>query len=254
VTDDTRAWIVLGVVGSMALGVVLVPLRAVTPASNLAFAFLAFTIVVAEFGGRVPALVTAVLSAMSLNFFLTQPYLTLAISKPDDIVAFLALAVCGLIAAAFGRRRERWSELASRAGSELDVVRRLVEHVRAGTPIGDLLDELRRSFGLQAIALRDHEQHVIATAPVGVNVASFPETELDRDTLLPAEQLSPLIFGTRGVRLPAGGGRLRLRGPSGPVWLDVWEGDVRGFGPYETRALTIAASMLEFGLSRRQSG
>jgi len=67
----------------------------VVAASNLAFVFLAFTIVVAELAGRTPALVTALVSAMSLNFFLTEPYLTLAITKVDDVVAFFALAAAG---------------------------------------------------------------------------------------------------------------------------------------------------------------
>ena len=40
--------------------------------------FVAFVIVVAEFGGRTAALAAAVVSAMSLNFFLTEPYLTLS--------------------------------------------------------------------------------------------------------------------------------------------------------------------------------
>jgi hypothetical protein len=82
-----------------------------------------------------------------------------------------------------------------------------------------------------------------------LNPCSIPETELDRQTLLPSDQ-SRLMFGARGLRLPAGGARLRLRGHAGPVWFDVWEGDVLGFGGYETRALTIAASVLE--LARRQ--
>ena len=38
---------------------------------------------------------------MSLNFFLTEPYLTLAISKTDDVIAFIALAACGLYRGGF---------------------------------------------------------------------------------------------------------------------------------------------------------
>src|SRR5215470_16923721 len=117
--DEDRVWAITGAFGSMALGISLIPLRAVTSASNLAFVFLVFTIVVAELGGRAAGLVTALVSAISLNFFLTEPYLRLTISKPDDVVAFFALAVCGLVAAAFGRRRERWSDLASREGKDL---------------------------------------------------------------------------------------------------------------------------------------
>jgi hypothetical protein len=117
--DQGLIWTVMGALGAMALGIVLIPLRGVVAASNLAFVFLGFTIVVAELGGRSPALVTALLSALSLNFFLTQPYLTLSIYHTDDVIAFFALAACGLIAAAFGRRREqpasptKWGSTAS---------------------------------------------------------------------------------------------------------------------------------------------
>jgi two-component system, OmpR family, sensor histidine kinase KdpD len=109
---DSAVWIAIGSLGAFALAFALVPLRTVTSASNLAFAFLIRTIVVAEVGGRAAALVTAVMSALGLNFFLTEPYLTLNVDKPDDIVAFVALAVSGLIAApsaGAARARPSWS-------------------------------------------------------------------------------------------------------------------------------------------------
>jgi Na+/citrate or Na+/malate symporter len=58
--DEGQVWIVTGAIGSMALGIALIPLRTLTSASNLAFVFLAFTIIVAELGGRADALVAAV--------------------------------------------------------------------------------------------------------------------------------------------------------------------------------------------------
>src|SRR5437867_11189223 len=103
--DDGLIWMVAGGLGSMVLAVVLIPLRTLTAASNLAFVFLAFTIVVAELGGRPAALVTAIVSAMSLNFFITEPYLTLTFTKTDDVIACVALAARGLISSAFGTRR-----------------------------------------------------------------------------------------------------------------------------------------------------
>lgn len=142
-------------------------MRSLTSASNLAFVFVAFTIVMAELGGRSATLATAVVSALSLNFFLTEPYLALAISKPDDVVASIALAVCGLIAPAFGRRRESWSELAHLAGGELEVVEKLVRQLRTETPLDQILADLKQGFGLRAIVLRDIREHVVAIAPAG---------------------------------------------------------------------------------------
>src|SRR5262249_40238969 len=228
-----------------------IPLRTVASASNLAFVFLALTIVVAELGGRAAGLVTALVSAMSLNFFLTEPYLTLAISKSEDVVAFVAMTACGLIAAAFGSRRARWSELAGRAGTELDIVKRLVEQLRDRRALDAVLGDVKQSFGLGAIALRDAGDRILAAAPVGALPAA-PDTRLTLDTLLPSDETS-VRFGTRGLRLPEGGGRLRLGSGGDLVSVDLWEGDPRGFDADESRTLAIAVSILALEVSRRRA-
>jgi Domain of unknown function (DUF4118) len=251
--DNGLVWMVAGGLGSMALAVLLVPLRTLTPASNLAFVFLAFTIVVAELGGRSAALVTALVSGMSLNFFLTEPYLTLAIEKRDDVIAFFALLGCGLIAAGFGKRRAALSEAASRAGTELDVLKKLVDHLRAGVPLDEILDYLKTSFGLGALVLRDSDDRVLGATPGGASPAPIPETRLTPETLLPSEE-DRLRFGARGLRLPDGGGRLLLGTGRDLVSLDLWEGDAQGFGLDESRTLAIAASILGLHLSRRRAG
>src|SRR3989454_6785425 len=113
--EDSQVLVALGGLGAIALGIMLIPFRTVTAAANLAFVFLIFTIVVAELGGRTAGLVTAVVSALSLNFFLTEPYLTLTITKPDDVIAFVALAVSGPGAAALCPPRPPASQLVSPA-------------------------------------------------------------------------------------------------------------------------------------------
>jgi len=246
--DESRVWVITGALGSMALGIALIPLRSLTSASNLAFVFLVFTIIVAELGGRTAGLVTALVSAISLNFFLTEPYLRLTISKPDDVVAFFALAVCGLIAAAFGRRRERWSDLAGRQGKELDAVKKLVERLRDQRPLEEILADLKQAFGLGAVVLRGAGDRILAVAPSGAN-PGVPDTRLTPDTFISSDE-GRIRFGTRGVRLPEGGGRLRSRPDQNAIALDLWEGDPRGFSLDEARTLTIAASILDIELSR----
>jgi K+-sensing histidine kinase KdpD len=146
--DSETLWIAIGALGAMALGVALIPLRTLTSASNLAFGFLALTIVVAELGGRTAGLATAVVSALSLNFFLTEPYLRLTINRSDDIIAFVALAVSGLIAAAFGRRRARSSEMLGRAREDIDALERLADGLTRGASLEAALENLRRAFRL----------------------------------------------------------------------------------------------------------
>ncbi len=245
--DDSRVWMVTGALGSMALAIALIALRTVVSASNLAFVFIAFTIVVAELGGRGPALVTALVSAMSLNFFLTEPYLTLTISKTDDVVAFFALAACGLIAAAFGRRRERLSEVAGRADQELATLSRVVERARSGRSIAGQLEDLRGDFGLGGLVLREAGGRVLAAAPEAAAGRPAPRIGLTSGTLFAVED-ETVRFGPRGMRLPDGGGRLTLQSRRGPITFDMWEGDEQGFGRDESRTLAIAASILGLGM------
>jgi K+-sensing histidine kinase KdpD len=96
-----------GPLGAILLGIALIPLREDVIASNFTFPFIILTIVVAEYGGRAAAIATALVSALSLDFFLTKPYLELTIQGKHDITAFLGLAACGLVAAVLGARRAR---------------------------------------------------------------------------------------------------------------------------------------------------
>ncbi|MGH7334854.1 MAG: DUF4118 domain-containing protein [Candidatus Rokuibacteriota bacterium] len=244
--DRSRFWIPAGILGAIAIGVVLVPLRTLTTASNLAFVFMTFTIVVAEFGGRTAAIVSAVVSAMSLNFFLTEPYLTLTMSKTDDVVAFFAMAVSGLIAAAFGTRRERSSQAASRARDDLDALQRVVAPLPLGQPLDAALDELRRSFGLSRLVLRARDERVLACSPREVEPPAKAAVALNPETLFAADE-ARYHFGHRGLRLPEGGGRMRIPTDQGEVTLDLWEGDTTGLDHDARRTLVIAGAALALG-------
>src|SRR5262245_33521088 len=236
--DGIHVWIGIGLLGPLLLGIVMIPLRTLTPASNLAFVFLAFTIVVAELGGRTAALVTAVASATSLDFFLTEPYLRLTMDRNDDVIAFLALGGCGLIAAAFGKRRGRWTEVARRAGDNLDIVRMLIWQLRGNAPLDEALETLRQTFRLRATALRDANERVVAIAGAAAEGLAIPMTRLDPDRLVPVGDLRGRIpIGPKGIRLPAAGGRLRLRSETGTVALDLWAGAGTELGPDELRTL-----------------
>lgn len=254
--NDATAWTITGALGALALGVALIPLRDATSASNLAFAFIAFTIVIAEMGGRGAALVSAVVSALALDFFLTQPYLSLHMDRRDDVVALAALAICGLIAAAFGERRAEVAARAERAGDELEILDQLVSRLRAGAPFDRALDELRARFGLRAIALRDERERIVAASIEGDAPVGAAEVEIAPDSLVPADG-SRVRVGVRGLRLPEGGGRLWLRAGGGVdgnvAAVDLWEKDADGYGVAEARAITIAASILGLELARRHA-
>src|SRR5262245_37110037 len=250
--DRGGVWIPTGVMGAIALGIALIPLRGLTSASNLAFVFVAFVIAVAEFGGRTAALATAVVSAMSLNFFLTEPYLTLAMSKTDDAIAFVGMAVCGLIAAAFGTRRARSAQTASQVREDLLALRRVLKPLEAAASPVAALNELRLAFGLGRLVLRDAADRVIAVAPEGTDPSARAASELDPETLFTLDGMRHR-FGERGLRLPESGGYLRASTGRGIVALHLWEGDARGFDEDARQALGIAAAMLAVTLAQREA-
>jgi K+-sensing histidine kinase KdpD len=104
---DRTVYIAMGPLAAILLGFALIPLREIVIASNLTFVFIILTILVADYGGRAAAITTAIVSALSLDFFLTKPYLRLTIQGKHDITAFLGLAACGLVVAALASRRDR---------------------------------------------------------------------------------------------------------------------------------------------------
>ena len=182
------------------------------------------------------------MSALSLNFFLTEPYLSLAIDKPGDIAAFIALAACGLIAAAFGRRRVRTAAQVSRTRGELEVLGRTAASLAARAPIEDVLEDLRRAFGLGGLVLRRADEHLIAAAPPSQASLPPPSAELEPSTLA-ATHARVHELGRTGFRFPPGGGRLPLQGRD-PLVLDLWEGNTEGLTLDERRALAVAALMI----------
>jgi two-component system sensor histidine kinase KdpD len=240
--DRGAVWFVIGVGGAVALGFALTALRGHATASTLAFVFLALTLVVAEMGGRAPGLATAVVSALSLNFFLTEPYLSLEIDKPGDVAAFVALTACGLIAAAFGKRRVRTAEKVIETRGDLELLARTATSLSSGVPIEQVLDDIRRFFNLGGIVLRRTDERLIAAAPATQARLPAPPTELDAATLIGSDTLVHRL-GRAGFRLPDRGGRLRLPGRE-PLFLDLWEGSPEGINLDQRRALTVAAIMI----------
>jgi len=192
--------------------------------------------------------------------FRNAPYFRLTIEKPSDVVAFVSLAVCGLIAAPFGKRRERWSAVARRAGDDLDIVRVLVWQLRGGAPLEETLETLRQTFRLRAIALRGPDERFAGrrelrgrSAAGSFDVARSAPARTFRATSRPNPD-------RRQGNPAAGRGRqLRLRGNAGEVattqaiLLDLWGGNGEELSAHEIRALSIAASVLALELSHRRA-
>jgi hypothetical protein len=250
--DESWFYISGGPVAAVAIGMALIPLRGHTPAANFTFVFMALTIAVAGLGGRAAATATALASALSLNFFLTQPYLRLAIHDVHDIIAFGGLAACGLIAAAFGSRRgDRLADLEA-AREQLRLLHTAAVHLERGATDADetelkrILEASRGAFPLAAAALRDARGYTLAAAGPALE-RPLPVQLLQPDSLLPvAGETTPV--SARLQPLPEDGARLPLRvGPRQVGWLDLW-GDGQPANLPSRHALSALARLLAAGL------
>jgi hypothetical protein len=152
----------VGPMSAILLGVALMPLRGLTPASNFTFVFLVLTIAAGELGGRWAAVATALTSALSLDFFLTRPYMKLSIEGKDDIIAFAGLAIGGLVAATFAAERGE-GRVARR---HLALLRSLLGRLERAGPlesrVAAALDACHAALPVAGLRVRDMNDCVVS--------------------------------------------------------------------------------------------
>jgi K+-sensing histidine kinase KdpD len=259
--DDTENlfYLAMGPMAAILLGAACVPLRGLTTASNFAFAFVALTIVVAELGGRWAAVATALCSALSLDFFLTEPYMRLTIYEKHDAIAVLGLTVCGLIAAAFGSQRGQRTTALATARKSLDLLHAALSGGEASEAVEARLTKILRAsrdaLPLAAAVVRDERDRLVASADPADAQRPVPDLVFEMDTLLPAARPGQEP-GYRGLALPESGGRIALVVGSRRLgWLDVW-GNGTWASPESRRTLSDLArsvAILLAGESARAS-
>jgi two-component system sensor histidine kinase KdpD len=250
---DDLFYLGAGPLAAIVLGMALVPARGFTTASNFTFVFIVLTIVVAELGGRWPAVATALCSALSLDFFLTQPYLRLTIAEKHDMIAFAGLTLVGLIAAALASRGGRRSAALRTAQAQLELLHLAVGRLSGAEPdLRGALDALCRAQPLASVVVRDTQGRVLARAPGAREAAAPPTQILEPDTLLDAgESSGDLVRG--GRPLPEQGGRIALvAGPLQVGWLDVW-GNGAPNGALARRTLADLARLVAAAVARLQA-
>ncbi len=249
--DDRLIYLAGGPLVAVLLGMALVPVRGFTTASNFTFLFMALTILVAELGGRAAAVATALVSALSLDFFLTQPYLRLSIADKHDVIAFLGLTACGLIAAAVGSQRGDRVRSLRASREQLELVHSGLEQLEKGvaTELGltRVLEASRGVLPVSAAVVRDTRGNLVA-ATERAHGMPVPVRSLGFDALTAAG--AP---GRSGPPLPEEGARLALVAGGRHVgWLDIW-GNGRPASAQARRTLSGVARLLAVILGRAGS-
>jgi K+-sensing histidine kinase KdpD len=231
-------------------GAALIPLRELTPAANLAFPFLLLTIVIAEMGGTMPVVGTALASALSLDFFLTRPYLAFAIADKHDALAFTCLVVSGLTVAGFRSRRARRIPPPSEEALHLDLLRTVTERLGSREPaaeaLASCLQEVARGLPVSGLVVRSASGAILATEGL---ISPPPEELLQADAWHTVDEGGPHVVGPT-VPLPKQGARLPLQFRERRVgWLEVWGTDAPASADAR-RTLVDVSRLLAAALSR----
>ncbi|MBM7774371.1 two-component system sensor histidine kinase KdpD [Actinokineospora baliensis] len=206
-------WVLAVVLPFAVTGIGLLTRGEVAFSTDLIGFFLA-TVVVALVGGLGPAVATAFLGAGLLNYFFTEPYYSLAVNTPENLVTLIAMLIVAVLVALVVDRAARLAEQGARTRTEAALLASYARTVLTSPqPLDRLLAKVRENFGLESVALleqRDGEWHEVAAAgssggEATVNVPVTADVRLAlRGRVLPASD-------QRALEAAAGQALLALR-------------------------------------------
>ncbi|WP_406463277.1 sensor histidine kinase KdpD [Streptomyces sp. NBC_01622] len=143
-----------GVVGPALLTLLL---TSATPAVGLAndmLLFLTLTVAAALLGGLLPALASAAVGSLLLNWYFTPPVHTFTIADPKNIVAIAIFVGVAVSVASVVDLAARRTEQAARLRAESEILSFLAGNVLRGeTSLEALLERVRETFGMESVAL-----------------------------------------------------------------------------------------------------
>ncbi|HET7487086.1 MAG TPA: ATP-binding protein [Acidimicrobiales bacterium] len=170
------AW-AMATAGVVLLALALSPFRdSLGFAGALLFLLLGVT-AVSVVGGVPPAAVAVVVAALCADFFFTVPYHRFTVASWIDVVDLAAFAAAAVAVSILVDGLARRTLQATRSGAEAEALARLAGGavLTGAEPLPELVDEVRRTFGLDAVAvLAPVEGGWKAVAAAGAPVPSEP--------------------------------------------------------------------------------
>ncbi|MGW7489577.1 ATP-binding protein [Streptomyces sp. NPDC054786] len=146
-------WLV-GVVGPALLSLLLSGMVNGPGLANDVLLFLFLTVVAALLGGQLPALASAAVGSLLLNFYFTPPTHTLTVNDPKNIVAIVIFFAVAVSVASVVDLAARRTHQAARLRAESEILSFLAGSVLRGeTTLDALLERVRETFGMETVAL-----------------------------------------------------------------------------------------------------
>ncbi|MEH0550840.1 sensor histidine kinase [Streptomyces sp. B21-101] len=163
-------WLV-GVLGPLLLTYALTHIDTGPDLTNNVLIFLALTVGAALLGGLLPALASAAVGSVLLNWYFTPPVHTWTIADPENIVAIAVFFAVAVSVASVVDLAARRTHQAARLRAESEILSFLAGSVLRGeTSLEALLERVRETFSMDTVALMERESEVTPwtiTASVG---------------------------------------------------------------------------------------
>ena len=175
----TRIAYALAVIGLPLLTVLLAHLRSHVGIESALPAYLLLVVAIAATGGLVPAVVSAIVGFLLLNWYFAPPYNTLTIANTRDVLALVSFLVVSGVVSGFVDLAARRRADATRAHGEARALAAMaVTVLRDPDPLPSLVQQLASAFALDGVAVLTHANEDapwIAEACGGVSPPQGPQ-------------------------------------------------------------------------------
>ncbi|MBZ9598588.1 sensor histidine kinase KdpD [Streptomyces erythrochromogenes] len=160
-------WMV-GTVFPVLLCLLLTHIEADLGLANDMLLFLALTVTAALLGGLRPALASAALGSLLLNYFFAPPLHRFTVSDPRNIVAITVFFGVAVSVASVVDLAARRTHQAARLRAESEILSFLAGSVLRGeTTLDALLERVRETFAMESVALLERQNDLEPWKPAG---------------------------------------------------------------------------------------
>jgi hypothetical protein len=159
--------LVIATFGTLLVAGILVPFRDDLASANVVLVYVLVVVFGAAVGTRWSGALTAVVAAMSYDFFFTKPYQSLKIDNANDVETTVLLLAIGLIVAELVAYTRRHRAHSAARGDEIQMLRRTAELVASGASPSAVLETVRTELTelLSLIECRYETAPFVSTLP-----------------------------------------------------------------------------------------
>ncbi|MEU3187577.1 sensor histidine kinase KdpD [Streptomyces sp. NPDC006923] len=188
-----------GVVAPVLLSLLLTALSDTLGLANDVLLFLFLTVLAALLGGLRPALASAAVGSLLLNFYFTPPRHTLTVQDPRNLVAIVIFFAVAVSVASVVDLAARRTHQAARLRAESEILSFLAGSVLRGeTTLDALLERVRETFSMESVALLERTSDVDPWTCAGrVGPADRVERPEDADVDMPVGDHMALALSGR---------------------------------------------------------